>query len=68
MSETRGNNSFTKPQWSDLEKFPRDLHSEHCRKSNSSRLEEGNPVNESTILERDGRDDATNTRDRGATT
>lgn len=42
------------------------LHSEHCRKSNSSRLEERNPANESTILKKDGRDDVTNTRGQGA--
>lgn len=44
----------------------RNLHSGHRRKSNSSRLEEGNPANESTILKEDSRDDVTNTRGRGA--
>lgn len=33
-------------QWA----FSRDLHSEHRRTSNNSRLQDGNPVNESTIL------------------
>jgi len=45
-------------RWGGLENFSinifsRDLHSEHRKKSNNSRFKEGNPVNESTILERE---------------
>lgn len=33
----------------------RDLHNEHCKSSNSKRFKDGNPVNDSTILEGENR-------------